>query len=328
MRSFRMVVLSLLVVFGVIQGRPSSSVRGQEQGSTLTGRYVDGALDANGVATKIFVETAGDPANPAILFFHGLAINRLAFEKQFTKNHGVSGHGRRLVDHYYLVRMDQRGHGLSDKPTGPNEYLDGRKWADDVHAVITTLGLNRPILLAASFGGRSLLLYVQHYGQTNISGVVLVGTAQGVTGAGTPLNVRLTGLQGIANSNAETNIAAVNELQQASTLFAQPEADFYRAVGARMQCPVYVRVAIDQARGGPFAAVVSSLTVPVLIIQGAQDVLFRSPFTADTLQSLITQAPVRKLIYENSGHAAYVDQPERFNDDLDEFASDVFGTKR
>lgn len=328
MRSLPFGVLTFVVVFGAVHLIQSPPASGTEPHARLTGQYVDGALNASGVSTKIFVETAGDPANPAIVFLHGLAINRLAFDKQFSDAHAVAGKGRRLIDHYFLVRMDQRGHGLSDKPTEQSEYLDGRKWADDVNAVITTLGLDRPILVATSFGGRSLMLYVQHYGQSNLSGIVLVGAAQGVAGAGTPLNARLTGLQGIANADAETNIAAVNELQRATTLAAQPEADFYRAVGARMQCPVYVRVAIDAARGGPFAAIVRSLAVPVLIIQGAQDALFRAPFTADTLASMITLAPVTKLIYENCGHSAQVEQPERFNHDLDEFASVVFGASQ
>ena len=47
--------------------------------------------------------------------------------------------------------MDIRGHGLSDKPR--DVYGDSKLWADDVHAVITTLGLHTPVLSGWSYGG-------------------------------------------------------------------------------------------------------------------------------------------------------------------------------
>ena len=46
-----------------------------------------------------------------------------------------------LAANYRLVAMDMRGHGLSDKPR--DSYNDSKLWADDIHAIIEGLQLDR-----------------------------------------------------------------------------------------------------------------------------------------------------------------------------------------
>jgi pimeloyl-ACP methyl ester carboxylesterase len=56
-------------------------------------------------------------------------------------------------------------------------------------------------------------------------------------------------------------------------------------------------------------ASLDSITVPTLVIVGAQDTDFLAP--ADYLQRKISTA--RKVVIDNAGHAANMDQPEAFN---------------
>src|SRR3546814_13873737 len=58
-----------------------------------------------------------------------------------------------------------------------SDLQDGRRWADDVAAVIERLDLKRPVLVGWSFGGRVLCDYVRHHGQDGIAGLVYVGAA-------------------------------------------------------------------------------------------------------------------------------------------------------
>ena len=52
-----------------------------------------------------------------------------------------------------MVRLDPRGHGLSDKLADPAAFQDGKIWAEDIRPVISALRLSRPVLAGWSYGG-------------------------------------------------------------------------------------------------------------------------------------------------------------------------------
>jgi pimeloyl-ACP methyl ester carboxylesterase len=56
-----------------------------------------------------------------------------------------------LADRVQVVLPDQRGNGRSDRSTPERWNLD--TWIDDIPAFCDALGIERPILLGASFGG-------------------------------------------------------------------------------------------------------------------------------------------------------------------------------
>src|SRR5713226_7977069 len=95
-----------------------------------------------GGGIQLHVEETGNPDGRPILFIHGFSQCRLAWGKQLNSD---------LANDFRLVAMDIRGHGLSAKPR--DAYGDAKLWADDVHAVIGVLGLDRPILSGWSYGG-------------------------------------------------------------------------------------------------------------------------------------------------------------------------------
>ena len=65
--------------------------------------------------------------------------------------------------------------GCRRSPLDPDRYVDGRLWADDVAAVIDQTGLDRPVVVAWSYGGLILTDYVRAYGEQAIAGIDLVG---------------------------------------------------------------------------------------------------------------------------------------------------------
>jgi proline iminopeptidase len=60
-----------------------------------------------------------------------------------------------LADRFQVVLPDQRGNGRSDRSTPERWSLD--TWIDDIPAFCEALGIERPILLGASFGGFAAL---------------------------------------------------------------------------------------------------------------------------------------------------------------------------
>ena len=94
---------------------------------------------ADGVDLRILRWTGGDGA-PFVLV-HGLASNARLWD-------GVAG--ELATAGHPVVAVDLRGHGRSSKP---DDGYDVRTVADDLHAMIDGLGLDRPVVAGQSWGG-------------------------------------------------------------------------------------------------------------------------------------------------------------------------------
>jgi pimeloyl-ACP methyl ester carboxylesterase len=91
---------------------------------------------------ELDVWTAGDPANPPIIFLHGFP------ESHRTWRHQMAG----LSDRYYCVAPDQRGYARSSKPPEVSDYVVPKLVAD-VFALADALGIERFTLAAHDWGG-------------------------------------------------------------------------------------------------------------------------------------------------------------------------------
>ena len=81
------------------------------------------------------VREEGD--GPLMLFFHGITSNSAVFAPLMA----------RLSDRFTTIAVDQRGHGLSDKPESGYEAND---YAEDIAGLIRTLDRGRAILVGHS----------------------------------------------------------------------------------------------------------------------------------------------------------------------------------
>ncbi len=91
---------------------------------------------------ELDVWTAGDPANPPIIFLHGFP------ESHRTWRHQMAG----LSDLYYCVAPDQRGYAESSKPPEVEAYRVPILIAD-VFALADALGIGRFTLVGHDWGG-------------------------------------------------------------------------------------------------------------------------------------------------------------------------------
>ena len=66
-----------------------------------------------------------------------------------------------LADVAQLVYFDHRGNGRSE--SGPQEQWTLAQWGDDVRAFCDALGIDKPIVLGASFGGMVALSYATRH---------------------------------------------------------------------------------------------------------------------------------------------------------------------
>jgi pimeloyl-ACP methyl ester carboxylesterase len=78
-----------------------------------------------------------------------------------------------LTDVAQVVFLDHRGNGRSE--AGPQEAWTLAQWGDDVRAFCDTLGIARPIVYGASFGGTVALAYATRHPE-HPAGLILVST--------------------------------------------------------------------------------------------------------------------------------------------------------
>ncbi|TIP05563.1 MAG: alpha/beta hydrolase [Mesorhizobium sp.] len=93
-------------------------------------------------AGRIVLNVRESGTGPLMLFFHGITSNSAVFAPLMAQ----------LSARFTTVAVDQRGHGLSDKPESGYEAND---YADDIASLIRTLGRGPAILVGHSLGARN-----------------------------------------------------------------------------------------------------------------------------------------------------------------------------
>jgi non-heme chloroperoxidase len=263
-------------------------------------------ITAGGSTTLHVVET-GNPQGRPILFIHGFSQCWIAWSRQLNSD---------LANDHRLIAMDLRGHGLSDKPL--DGYSESRIWADDLNAVIETLGLDRPILSGWSYGPLVILDYVRHYGEDAIGGVHFVGgiSKLGSDEAISVLAPDFLGLvAGFFSSDAAESVSSLQSLLRMCFAQELSPQDFYLKLGYNVSVPPYVRKALF-SRSFDNDDLLPRLSKPVLITHGAADRIV-NPAAAHHHKAAIAHAQIQLM--PGAGHAAFWDDPATFNQSLRQF---------
>ena len=261
-----------------------------------------------GAGIDLHVAETGSENGRPVLFIHGLSQCGLAWREQLFSD---------LADDRRLVAMDLRGHGQSERP--PDGYDDQARWAEDVHAVITTLGLERPILCGWSYGGVVIGDYIRRHGELAIGGICLVGAVSQLGESVLPFlgEKFIATLPGLFSDEVEASMTALKEFIGITTSSALTTDDLYLTLGYNSVVPPYVRRAL-LSRTLNHEDVFKRLAVPVLITHGLDDEIVL-PTMSERHASLIPHA--KTSYYEGIGHAPFFENPGRFNSELLAFSS-------
>jgi non-heme chloroperoxidase len=254
----------------------------------------------------------GRPDGPEIVFIHGWSMCDLCWTKQTSSQ---------LADEFRIVTFDLRGHGLSDKPSGAEHYNDGQLWADDLAAVLEQTGLERPVVVAWSYGGLVACDYLRVHGDDRIAGLELVAGAVQMNPSFDHIGPGLLENSGGACAfDLATNISAIERFLHACTADPLPDDEFRSALGWSMVVPPKVRRGLF-VREVDGRAALAALTAPVLVTHGTVDEIILPSMVDDVVRSC---DKVEVSRYEGIGHMTFWEAPDRFNRELAQFASDVF----
>jgi len=262
--------------------------------STVTG--------AGGVPLNV-VE-AGKKSLPAIVFIHGFRQSYLSWIKQFRSN---------LQAHCHLVAFDLRGHGNSGSPWQEDAYDSAAPWGDDVANVIKATGVKTPLIVGWSYGGNVAMDFARRHQDIPVSGYILVSTRAGMLK--TPAPPPGAPDRPTASSNLEANIGGVNgsvSLLFPTSIDAGIRESFRLAA---MRVSPFVDRAIVKRANTDNLDIVASLHVPITLVTGGKDSIIKPALAQRVLAAL----PKAKFVsFPESGHALFVEEPQKFDDILEQ----------
>jgi len=200
-----------------------------------------------------------------------------------------------LGNRWPTLAIDPRGQGDSAIPAAG--YTADRR-ADDLHDVLQ--GHERVVLVAWSLGVLEALQYVQRHGSGRLQALALVDNSIGEPPAphGSDFLVRLQ----------RERRATVDK--------------FVRSMFARPLPPGQIEALRDSALRMPLAASIALLSYPFPrehwrdIVHGFDRPLayLATPHLREQSQHLLAARPQTRVeIFENAGHALFVDEADRFN---------------
>ncbi|MEU3598297.1 alpha/beta hydrolase [Streptomyces sp. NPDC006798] len=239
-----------------------------------------------------------------VVLLHSTVCDRRMWDSQYE---AIAAAGHRVL------RGDFRGFG--DTPCGSGPYND----ADDVLALMDSAGMDRAVLIGASYGGRTAL-EIALRAPGRVAGLVLL--CAGLPGI--PDSAEMTAFE-----EREVGLVEYGDLDEAAALSARtflgPEADEkVLAAVAGMQLRAYevqLAEADEYSGAGDYdPAGLTGVTVPALVVSGDHD-LPEFGEAADRLTALLPAA--RRLRLPWAGHLPGLERPAEINTLLTEYLAET-----
>jgi Predicted hydrolases or acyltransferases (alpha/beta hydrolase superfamily) len=257
---------------------------------------------------KLHVTDLGE--GQPIVLIHGWPLSDEMYEYQYQY---LSRKGFRVIG------ITLRGFGKSDKPYGKYDF---DVFSDDIKVVLDKLKIENALMGGFSMGGTVVLHYVTKYNSAHVGKLALFGAAA-------PSWSKRYGFpNGVPADAAENLIKATmtdrqNLVAGLGAAFQAKEGNISKNMERWIErisldaSPYATTESIKSLRDLDLRPQLSKINIPVAIFHGVQDK--SCPFVwAEDLQKGIKNS---KLIrFENSGHALFLEEVDKFNTELEKFA--------
>ena len=210
-----------------------------------------------------------------------------------------------------VAALDPRGQGQSDVAAGG--YTIERR-AEDVGEFVARY--SRVVLVGWSLGALEALQYVNRHGTAGVDGLVLVDISVGEDPAPPPANDFFDALK-------RDRRAAIEDFVRGSFRSPRDAAEIAALTDAALRMPLEASLSLFP-RSLPrthWRGIVRSFPKPMLYAVSDQ--------YAEQAQNLKRHRPeTRVAVFEDAGHALFVDEAARFNALLAKFVSETTGPAR
>jgi 3-oxoadipate enol-lactonase len=258
-------------------------------------------LNANGITMRYEIAGEQNVDAPWVVFSHSLGCSNIMWQPQFDA----------LAATYRVLRYDTRGHGKTSAPQGPYS-LD--MLAQDVKSLCDAIGIVKCHFVGLSMGGMVGQTVALNYPELLLS-LTLADTSSHYGAAALPF-------WETRSDTAKT---------QGMTPLVAPSLDRWFTAPFRAAQPVLMQQAMQWVLDTPsqgYAACcmaiavidttarLAQITVPVLIIVGAQD-MATPPASSELIHAHIPGSTL--LVLDSAAHIASVEQASAFTGALQKF---------
>ncbi|WP_419882504.1 alpha/beta fold hydrolase [Peribacillus sp. B-H-3] len=254
--------------------------------------------------TELYYEEKGQ--GKPIIFLHGVWMSSRFFEKQLSY----------FSENYQTILVDFRGHGHSSSVHHGHTVAN---YARDLHHLIHELDLQDVTLVGWSMGAFVVWDYLKQFGDGNIKSSVIVDELAS--------DFRWPGFD-IGAFTMETLIAFMTEIQMNRTEFLKgflssmfkeecspADARWMLKEVSRMPESTASAILFDQSIVD-YRDFLPQISVPTLLCFGREEKVI--PVAAgEHLNQHI--APSELVIFENSCHCPFLEEPDLFNDTVAAF---------
>jgi proline iminopeptidase len=273
-----------------------------------------GRIPAAAVSVELFARWVGG-GGPVVVALHGgPGASQDYLRPQFDG----------LAVRRTLLYYDQRGGGSSPAPR--EAALDWRAHVEDLHAVVTSQHLSPATLLGFSWGGLLSLLFALDHPDL-VARLALVAPAPTYPEARAAFNAEFERRQSapeVLEQRAALSRSGLRERDPDAfwrRAFELSVAGYFKEparagnltpfrVASRAQHAVW-----DSLKGMDLRPRLGEVRAPTLVLHGRHDPV---PLSAsETLVSLMPNAAL--VVFEDSGHALYAEETERFVRELNRF---------
>jgi len=245
-----------------------------------------------------------------IIFLHAFPLHRSMWKPQIE--------ALLSEQHYRLVALDWRGFGESEINVN---VATMELFADDVAALMDTLGMQNTILCGLSMGGYAAFAFLRKYPQ-RVRGLILADTRPGADTSEGKANREKVAL--LAETRGTDAIADLHipKLLSEYTRQHQPEVE----LRVRQMINTATIQGIAAASRGMVvrsdaSELLSTITCPTLVIVGEQDSL-TPPAVAQEYAAQIPGA--QYTVIPLAGHLSNLEQPELFLNAMRNFLRSSF----
>jgi 3-oxoadipate enol-lactonase len=241
-----------------------------------------------------------------LLLIHGYPLDHTLWQPQ------VNG----LADIARVIAPDLRGFGQSDAPKGAYTM---ETHADDLRALLDVLQVERAVVCGLSMGGYIALAFWRKY-VDRVRGLILVDTRAGAD-APAARQARLDMVEQVKqHGSAPAADAMLSRLLAPSTRQSRPDlVESIHAMMLRQRSTGIIGAQLGMAERPDSTAMLPTITVPTLVVFGAEDVITPAETEGRSLADAIAGAKL--VIIPNAGHLSNLEQPEAFNAAVREFLS-------
>jgi pimeloyl-ACP methyl ester carboxylesterase len=275
----------------------------RQPGSSGRAEYIE--VEPN---VKLHVTDLGE-GKPVVLI-HGWPLSDAMYEYQYAA----------LVEKgYRVIGISLRGFGLSDKPGGNYNY---DVFADDIKVVLDKLKIKDATIGGFSMGGATVIHYVAKYNGAHVSKLALFGAAAPVWTKRDDFNYGIWTKQDVNGLIELNNTNRPQLFENFGKIFPANETSVSAGHGAWLgtiqaqASPYAMGEAMKALRDTDLREDLKKVKIPTLILHGKQDKIC-SYELAEQMHAVVPQS---KLVpFEKSGHALFIEEREKFNDELINF---------